>query len=300
MTAATPWQSGRLGASNGTHRLLFGRMHEDAEIERAAFRGKRRVFCIASAGCMALSLCDDHEVVACDINPVQLAYAQRRAHGGAIESGDADRLMKFVRTFMPLLGWRAGVIRDFLALSEPTEQSSFWGKHLDTRRFRACFDTLMSPTILRAAYAPRLVSSLPAGFGAILRKRLQRGFDRHANATNPYARALLLDELVDLPRPRIKSPQFVLGDAALYLESCPTGSFDALTLSNILDGADPPYRDRLMRALRHASTEDAVVVLRSFAEPPPTLATNRAELDRSLLWGVVNVGSPQSFFCSQY
>ena len=44
------WQAGRLGSMNGPHRLLFGQMYEDAEIERAAFQGKGRVFCIASAG----------------------------------------------------------------------------------------------------------------------------------------------------------------------------------------------------------------------------------------------------------
>ncbi len=295
MSLETQWHAGRLGTAIGSHRLLFGHMYEDAEIEREAFRSGGRVFCIASAGCTAMRLSAHHEVVACDINPVQLAYAERRVRGGGAEVGDAERAMAFARAFMPLVGWRAGVIRSFLALSNVTEQVEFWRAHLDTRRFRAGFDALMSPAILRVVYAPRFLSFLPARFGAVLRRRLERGFGRAANATNPYARALLLGETDDEPRPKMPCVQFVPGDAAAYLESCAAGSFDAFSLSNILDGADPSYRSRLSRAVRRAATKDAVVVLRSFGEPPPELATNYAECDRAMLWGVVDVRSAHSF-----
>ena len=294
MSLETQWHAGRLGTAIGSHRLLFGHMYEDAEIEREAFRSGGRVFCIASAGCTAMRLSAHHEVVACDINPVQLAYAERRVRGAAAEVGDAERAMAFARAFMPLVGWRAGVIRSFLALSNVTEQLEFWRAHLDTRRFRAGFDALMSPAILRVVYAPQFLSFLPARFGAVLRRRLERGFARAANATNPYARALLLGETDDEPWPKMPCVQFVLGDAAAYLESCAAGSFDAFSLSNILDGTDPSYRSRLSRAVRCAATKDAVVVLRSFGEPPPQLATNYAECDRAMLWGVVDVRSAHS------
>ena len=294
MSLETPWHAGRLGAATGPHRLLFGNMYEDAEIERRAFRDRGRVFCIASAGCTAMRLCDRHEVVACDINPVQLAYAESRVRGASAEVGDAERAMALARVFFPLVGWRAGVIRSFLALSNVTEQLAFWRTHLDTRRFRASFDALMSPAILRIVYAPQFLSFLPARFGALVRRRLERGFSRQANASNPYARALLLGEIDDQPPPKMPSVQFILGDAASYLESCRAGLFDAFSLSNILDGTDPSYRSRLSQAVRHAATKKAVVVLRSFGEPPPELVTNYAECDRAMLWGVVDVRSAHS------
>ena len=292
----TAWESGRLGPSKGPHRLLFGNMYEDAEIEREAFQGAGRVFCIASAGTTAFQLADQHEVVACDINPVQLAYAERRADGGPLETGDAERAMNFARAFMPLVGWKSGVVRAFLALSDVDEQMVFWRQHLDTHRFRVGLNVLMSPMILHAFYEPRLLSVLPRRFGAVLRKRLERGFTLHSNTKNPYARSLLLGEYSNGLWPNSPNIRFVLADAASWLETCPARFFDAFALSNILDGADPAYRVRLSTAVRHAASEDAVVVLRSFAEPPPRgYLSNHAERDRSMLWGVVDIRSARTF-----
>ena len=269
-------------------------MYEDAEIEVEAFRDKGRIFCIASAGTTAIRLAREHEVVACDINPVQLAYAERRARGAPPELGDAERAMNFVRTFMPVVGWRAKTLKSFLDLSDVAEQTFFWKEYLDTFRFRQAFDRLMSPSLLRLAYAARFLAFLPSNFGAVLRKRLEGGIGRHENASNPHIKGLLLGDFDEDYSQGAADIRFVLADAASWLESSPPGHFEGFALSNILDGADSGYASRLFRSVRHAGTQNAVMVLRSFAEPLAHLSSNRAKQDRFMLWGLADVRSAQT------
>jgi S-adenosylmethionine:diacylglycerol 3-amino-3-carboxypropyl transferase len=286
----TVWARGRLDRRAGPELMLFGRMYEDAAIERAAFRPGGRIFCIASAGCTALRLAPRHEIVAVDVNSAQLAYVERRISGEPMVRGTAERLMAFGRMLLPLAGWWPSRLRTFLDLGRPSEQAAYWRRHLDTRRLRAALDTLLSRPLLRAAYAPPFLACLPPRFGAVVRARMERGFANHPNRTNPYARALLLGELRDEPAPReARRIRVVHADAAACLESAPAGSFDGFTLSNILDGAEESYRARLFAAVKRAAAPDAIVVLRSFGEPPGVLATNRAPEDRAMLWGIVDV-----------
>ncbi|MBK9114097.1 MAG: DUF3419 family protein [Betaproteobacteria bacterium] len=297
MTLGTAWEAGRLDTKRGQPRVLFGRMYEDPEIERAAFAPGGRVLCIASAGCTAMQLALRHDsVVAVDINPAQLAYAGQRIAGVAMARGTAEQIMRFGRALLPLAGWKLATLRAFLALDDPAAQHAFWREHLDTRRFRAGLDTLLSLATLRAAYSPGLLASLPRRFGAVMRGRMERCFRTHPNRTNPYARALLLGELSRDPPPReARRVRLVHADAASFLERSAAASFHAFTLSNILDGATAAYRERLFRAVAHAAAPGAVVVLRSFGEPAGDIPGNRAADDRSLLWGVVDVRPAADF-----
>jgi hypothetical protein len=123
-----------------------------------------------------------------------------------------------------------------------------------------------------------------------MRSRMERCWSLHSNRSNVYARALLLGELDSTPVPESAANiRFESADAAAFLESCPPGSFDGFSISNILDGAPLEYRRRLYAAVRRAARPSSTIVQRSFAEPAGEASTNRAAFDRSLLWGIVDV-----------
>jgi S-adenosylmethionine:diacylglycerol 3-amino-3-carboxypropyl transferase len=286
--AATPWET---ASFNGVvPRLLFGSTFEDAAIEREAFAGRSRVFCIAAAGDTARALAaTGHVVTAVDINPLQVAYAQSRAAGGLLQTGVADRWMARGRGLLWSIGWSRAKLDEFLNLTDPAAQLDYWDRRLDTRRWRAAVDTLLAKPVLRLAYRGSFLDTLPCGFGERLRARLRRGWGLHPNRANPYAANLLLGTPGSEPGPPVNPIQFICADAAAYLEGAPAASFDAFSLSNIGDGAPPAYLRRLWDAVKHAAAPSAMIVARSFAEPAQSVDCNWAVRDRSLLWGVVNV-----------
>src|SRR5689334_17779406 len=100
----TPWTAGRFDRSGGPRRVLFGHMYEDPAIELRVFPPQSRVFCIASAGDMALELAPSNQVTAVDINPVQLAYARARLDGAPADRGTAERILDLGRGLLPLAG----------------------------------------------------------------------------------------------------------------------------------------------------------------------------------------------------
>ena len=286
----TAWKNGRFRAGRGPRKLLFGYMHEDAEIELRSFQPGGRIFCIASAGCTAITLAAHHAVVAVDINPVQVAYVQQRLSGRGVQRGSAERILAFARSVAPLAGWNKRSVEAFLDLADPKQQILYWRRHLDTRRFRAAFSFLFSRLVLRSVYSAAFLNGLPPNFGTVLRSRMERCFARHPNRTNPYAHTLLAGAMrAALDRPALRQIEVRCADAADFLERQPAGSFTGFSLSNILDGTNAAYARRLFAAVQHAAAPGSVVVLRSFREPQRATRTNHAAEDRSMLWGVVDV-----------
>lgn len=289
----TPWWRGPLRAHS--KRIIFGQNYEDSDIELRAFRRNSRVFSIAGAGSTARALAAaGHRVTAVDIDPRQLAYAKSRAEGEASRTGTVERMLALGRGLAAIAGWSRGKLEEFLSLSDCGQQIEYWDRWLDTPLWRTSLDALLSPSLLSFCYARPFVASLPRGFGRHIRRRLRRCWAYHPNRSNPYAAALLLGTPLADSDPPGTSIEFFCAEAADFLESAPRASFDAFTLSNIGDGAPPEFLRRLRRAIQHAATPDAVVVSRTFAEPVVDTAGNCAALDRSMLWGIVDVRSVES------
>lgn len=293
--SASPWSRGRFDGRPLPATLLFGRMHEDWTIETSAFPPGSRVFCIASAGCTAMALAaNGFQVTAVDVNPAQVEYVQKRLAGAPPSMGRVEKLWERARRAMRWLGWPERRLRAFLELDAPDDQIRFWREHLDTARLRVALGTTLHPWLLRLVYPADFVQAVPGNFALVLRRRLERGWATHPNRTNPYAWEMLLGRepphTQPLPAPAPSGNiALTCADAAEFLERCPTASFDAFTLSNILDGTGPNYRERLLQAVQRAAAPGALVVLRSFAEPENEEADRWARQDRALIWGSVRV-----------
>lgn len=290
-TGNTVWKAGRLDANKGSKQLLFGRMYEDPSIELNVFNKKGRIMCIASAGCTAMKLAPFHtEVVAVDINPLQISYAQQRFNGDIGYKGKAEQIMGMMRFFSPLVGWWHSNLKEFVELDSTEEQIYYWNKYLNTIRFRKIFDFAFSRTVLSKFYAAHLLNLLPDKLGEVMRYRMERCFSQHSNKYNPYVKTLLLGDLsVEQVPQEAKKIQLIHSDALSYLENVPPNSFNGFTLSNILDGADAIYQQNLFTAIKKAAAPDAEVILRSFNNIMLDSKQNRASEDRSMLWGSILV-----------
>lgn len=288
----TPWARGRLLGGFGGPRLLFGRMYEDWGVELAVFPPSgARVLCIASAGDTAAALDSaGYEVTAVDVNPVQLAYARERLAGGGSREGTAEAVMRIGRGAAARLlpAWRQVELRDFLALDDPVEQGRRWREELDTPGLHRLMRVALRPGgALAVALLPSFAGVVPPRFDEVLRRRLERTVCRHPNARNPWLWRLLAGtEAPGTAALRAPDVRLVHGDVLDVLERAPRGGYDAVTLSNVLDGPGPDFARRLRAALRHAVRPGGVVVLRSARQPGPGGPGWAAE-DRSVLWGVV-------------
>jgi hypothetical protein len=232
----------------------------------------------------------NHTVMAVDINPVQVAYVQQRLVGRTIQNGSAERILSFARSLAPLAGWNRRTVGTFLEFDDPKEQILYWRRHLDTRRFHAAFSFLFSRLVLRSVYSAAFLDGLPPNFGTVLRTRMERCFGLHPNRRNPYAHALLVGDTHSAPDdPDFRQIEVRCADAADFLERQPAASFNGFSLSNIPDGANPLYAQRLFAAVKHAAAPGAMVVLRSFHEPQCAMETNYAAEDRAMLWGIIDV-----------
>ena len=258
MALGTAWEAGRLDAGRGPPRVLFGRMYEDPAIERAAFSPGGRVFCIASAGCTAMHLSPYHDIVAVDINPMQLAYAKSRIEGAPMVRGTAEHVMRIGRALLPLAGWRRTTLDAFLDFDDPAAQRRF-GRPISTRDGSVPVSTRCCR--LRR-YARRTRRTCSPRFQVTLARSCGPGWSA-ASASTPIAAIpshMRFSPASSWPTPvppEARRVELVQSDAATYLEQAPPQSFRGFTLSNILDGADDSYRARLFRAIRRAAASDA-------------------------------------------
>ena len=237
-----------------------------------------------------MKLAPHHEVVAVDINPVQLAYAERRFDGDPGFRGRAERIMDFMRFFGPVAGWWPSRVRAFLELDDPSTNGvlATGAQYLALSRRPRCALFRDGASLGLRALASSIScrnDSEPSCAGA---------WSAASNGT-PIARTSTRVPCYwascppsPLPRRRRTFGSYTRTPRS-FSRTKPPASFDGFTLSNILDGVDDAYRQRLLAAVKRAAAPGAATVLRSFGDTSAKSPANRAADDRAMLWGSVLV-----------
>lgn len=291
----TPWQQGNLGPGRAS-RILFGVSYEDEQIELNAFGRPGRVCVIAAAGETAAGCAAaGHLVTAVDINPVQLDYARNRCARPDLPPvlGSAERGMNLARASLKLVAppWRLRRLGPMLTRAEAADAQLFWETRLDKPVLRALLGATLRPSsALARVLRPEFAGFIPARFDEILVRRISAGLGRHGMRGNRFAWRLLAgQELPGWELPSGGEPiDWRLADITDHLASVPDGHYDAISLSNVFDGASGAFGNRLRAAAYRAVRPGGVIITRTFAEPGSAGAGLAAE-DRSMIWGAVTV-----------
>ncbi|MBV8933827.1 MAG: hypothetical protein JOZ47_11250 [Kutzneria sp.] len=289
MNTDTPWRRGKLLPVGGP-RVLFGWGYEDPQVELASFPRCGRVLVIAAAGETAAALAGaGHEVTAVDINPAQLAYCRSRLSGGGAVTGSVERILAAGRRVLGAVDpeWRDQELPSLLCSQDPSE----WRRRLASPALRVLLAAGLGPARgLAVLSRPGFGPALPPRLDKVVLDRLRRGVAKHGSATNPWAWRLFAGRELPGHEPMTGvdtgAVHLVHADVADHLASVPAGHYDAVSLSNVLDGPSSSFQRRVIRAVRHAVRRGGVVALRSLRTAADPGAAGE---DRSMLWGVIRV-----------
>ncbi|MGM1028745.1 MAG: DUF3419 domain-containing protein [Actinomycetota bacterium] len=283
-------------SANPRQRLLHGWDWSDPRIELEEIAPAGRVLVTAGAGEVVAALADaGHRVTAIGANREQRDYARRRVGGAPYEPGAAERLFDLgrgmVRAASP--AWSRRRVRQFLQEDDPLRAAAEWQERLDNRTLASILRTMLGPAGVLSALVLRDFSTpMPSHFDEAIRGRIARALRKHAPSGNPYAWRLLLGE--DLPGhrlPPVDPAAIAWVDEPLvdHLERARPGAYDAISLSNVIDGADERWVRDLRKAAVRAVVPGGPIIARSFATTMDDEVAKRARRDRAMLWGSIVV-----------
>ncbi|MBK6519402.1 MAG: DUF3419 family protein [Polyangiaceae bacterium] len=319
------------GATNGEGhpKLLYAVIREDPRLEGdLIYRVQaKRVLCVASGGCVALSLASRFPqvaVTAFDTNAAQLAHMKAKAEAtlrrdlgalnvenaasaGLNQCGDFERVFRLLRAFFEefiashheLLAFfiRARSLPELDAMVRRWTTSRYW-----RAAFHACFEEVLVETTL--GKPPRWAQN--GTHQGYFQKAFERGFRRDAAPENPFLQHVFLGGYR-----RECAPHYIRHGGRLdvtpvhgtLLEVPELERFDVVSLGNLLDGMEDAEIATWARALKQALAPGSALLirqmnstqkLRPFFEPEfrfdDHIGRSYALRDRSLLYNRFEVG----------
>lgn len=295
MLSSSARQRGRASA-RPRQRLLHGWDWADARIELEELRPGSRVLASAGSGEVVAALAAaGHSVSAIASNRTQLEYARRRVAGAPFEPGSAERLFDLGRGMIRAASpaWSRRRMRQFLQEDDPLRAAEQWKERLDNRTLASILKTMLGPAGTLSALVLRdFATPLPPHFDEAIRGRIGRALRKHAPSGNPFAWRLLLGE--ELPGHRMpevdpEAIRWVEEPLLDHLERSEAGSYDAITISNVIDGAEERWVRDLRKAAMRALVPGGPLIARSLATTMDDDAAKRARRDRAMLWGSIVV-----------
>ena len=184
-------------------------------------------------------------------------------------------------------------MRQFLQEDDALRAAEHWKTKLDNRTLASILKTMLGPAGTLSALVLRdFATPIPPHFDEAIRGRIARALRKHPPHDNPYAWRLLLGE--ELPGHRLPvvdpaSIRWVDEPLLDHLERVEPSGYDAVTISNVVDGAEERWVRDVRKAAMRAVVPGGPVIARSFATTMDDDAAKRARRDRAMLWGSIVV-----------
>ncbi len=308
--------------------LRYAVIREDPRVEGdLILRTKaRRVLCVASGGCVALSLKSRFpwvDVAAFDTNAAQLEHlarkaeaAQRRdlvalnvenaANAGLNQCGELEKVFRLLRAFFEeFIAPHQELLSFFIRARPLPELDSMVRRWTSSRYFRAAFHACFDPVLVRTTLGEATKWAEDGTHPAYFARAFSRGLRRDAAPENPFLQHVFLGGYR-----KECAPYYIRNGGALeverihgtLLEVPGLDRFEVVSLSNLLDGFSDEDLDAWAKALKAALAPGSAILfrhmnstrdVRSFFEPElvfdDALGRSYALRDRSLFYNRIEV-----------
>lgn len=309
--------------------LLYAVIREDARLEGDLINRvqAKQVLCVASGGCVALSLSSrfpDVKVTAFDTSQAQLDHlankadaARRRdlvalnvesaANAGLNQCGELEKVFRLLRAFFEeFIASHHEMLTFFVRARPLPELDAMVRRWTSSKYFAAAFHACFDPVLVRTTLGAIPLQWAENGtHPTYFRRAFERGFRRDAASENPYLQHVFLGGYR-----KDCAPYYVRNGGALEVETVlgtlldvpDLSRFDVVSLSNLLDGFSDAEVEAWAEALRDAMRPGTSLLLRQlnstrdlrpFFEPAfrfdDTLGRSYVLRDRSLFYNRVEV-----------
>jgi S-adenosylmethionine:diacylglycerol 3-amino-3-carboxypropyl transferase len=276
--------------------LLFGKLGFDAT----------RAACVADARRVYSAVSQDLSSESQQI----LSGIKEHMAGGLNNCGFIDRNMQLLLKVFYLFVHTKSQTEQFLSLDDPNQQKHFYKKSWCNLQWNLATSIACDKRFLALVHGHTALELVPDDFSQIILNKFERALTHFPNSTNCYLWQTFFARYPDgeagyplyLQRHNAEAItnnlsrlDLVCQDALVWFRAQPSGSFDLIALSNILELLPKEYVDQLMPEIIRCARSGALVCIRcifprskpTFQDPSgvlvsePQLTASAEAMDRS-------------------